>query len=55
MPAEPVPDDPGRDGDPGWMHRDPMTAAEREAWLDRLCQSGDPPDLEEEEEQASTR
>jgi hypothetical protein len=27
-----------------------MTAAEREAWLDHLCQSGDPPELEEDEE-----
>src|SRR5207344_2695868 len=28
---------------------DPMSAAEREAWLDRLCQSGDPPEEEEDE------
>jgi hypothetical protein len=27
-----------------------MTAEEREAWLDHLCRSGDPPDLEEDEE-----
>ena len=50
MPPEPVPDDPGRDGDPGWPGPDPMTAAEREAWLDRLCQSGDPPEEEDEED-----
>jgi hypothetical protein len=50
MPAEPVPADPGWDGDPAWLDQDPMTAQEREAWLDRLCQSGDPPEEEEDEE-----
>jgi len=50
MPPEPVPDDPGRDGDPARPDQDPMTAAEREAWLDRLCQSGDPPQDEGEDE-----
>ena len=35
MPPEPVPADPGRDEDLAWLDRDPMTAAEREASLDR--------------------
>ena len=43
MPPEPVPADPGWDEDPAWLDRDPMTAAEREAWLDRLCQADDDP------------
>src|SRR5215475_7071930 len=43
MPSVPAPADPGRDGDPAWLDRDPMTAAEREAWLDRLCQLDDDP------------
>ena len=43
MPSVPVPADPGRDGDPAWLDRDPMTAAEREAWLDRLCAQDDDP------------
>ena len=43
MPSVPAPADPGRDGDPAWPGRDPMTAAEREAWLDRLCQLDDDP------------
>ena len=34
---------PGRDEDPAWLDRDPMTAAEREAWLDRLCAQDDNP------------
>ena len=43
------PADPGRDGDPAWLDRDPMTAAEREAWLDRLCaQDDDPADAPQE-------
>ena len=37
------PADPGRDGDPGWPDRDPVSAAEREAWLDRLCAQDDDP------------
>ena len=37
MPAAPVPANPGWDGDLAWLDRDPMTAAEREASLDRLC------------------
>ena len=43
MPSVPVPADPGWDEDPAWLDRDPMTAAEREAWLDRLCQLDDDP------------
>ena len=43
MPPSPVPADPGWDEDPAWLDRDPMTAAEREAWLDRLCQLDDDP------------
>ena len=41
MPSVPAPADPGRDEDPGRRDRDPMTAAEREAWLDRLCEQDD--------------
>ena len=49
MPPEPVPADPGWDEDLAWLDRDPMTAAEREAWLDRLCeQDDDPSDAPEE-------
>ena len=43
MPPSPVPADPGRDEDLAWLDRDPMTAAEREAWLDRLCALDDDP------------
>src|SRR5438445_7974149 len=38
-----VPADPGWDEDLAWLDRDPMTAAEREAWLDRLCAMDDDP------------
>ncbi len=31
------------DEDPAWSRPDPMTAEEREAWLDRLCQLDDDP------------
>jgi len=49
MPSVPAPADPGRDDDPAWPDRDPMTAAEREAWLDRLCaQDDDPADAPQE-------
>ena len=34
---------PRADEDPAWLDRDPMTAAEREAWLDRLCAQDDDP------------
>src|SRR5690348_16000765 len=43
MPSVPAPADPGRDEDLAWLDRDPMTAAEREAWLDRLCAQDDDP------------
>src|SRR5262245_53907803 len=37
------------DDDPAWTRPDPMTAAEREAWLDRLCaQDDDPADAPQE-------
>src|SRR6476646_7303472 len=45
MPPEPVPADPGWDGDLAWLGRDP----ERETWLDRAREHEDPP-LEEEYE-----
>ena len=49
MPSVPAPADPGRDEDPAWLDRDPMTAGEREAWLDRLCaQDDDPADAPQE-------
>src|SRR4029077_13661352 len=50
MPPSPVPADPGRDEDPARLDRDPMTAAEREAWLDRLCQLDDDPADDPEED-----
>jgi hypothetical protein len=43
MPSVPAPADPGRDGDPAGLDRDPVTAGEREAWLDRLCGQDDDP------------
>ena len=43
MPSVPAPADPGWDEDPARPDRDPVTAAEREAWLDRLCQLDDDP------------
>jgi hypothetical protein len=43
MPSVPTPADPGWDEDPAWPDRDPMTAEEREAWLDRLCELDDDP------------
>ena len=50
MPQEPVPADPGWDDDPAWLDRDPMTAEEREAWLDHLCELDDPPEEEDDED-----
>src|SRR5438046_2402935 len=38
MSPSPVPADPGWDEDLAWLDRDPMTAAEFEASLDRLCE-----------------
>src|SRR5881392_4067496 len=50
MSSVPAPADPGWDEDPAWLDRDPMTAAEREAWLDRLCaQDDDPSDAPQED------
>jgi hypothetical protein len=48
MPPEPVPADPGRDDDLAWLDRDPMTAEEREAALDRVCEQDEPPEEEGE-------
>ena len=42
MPSESVPGDPGRDDDLAWLDRDPMTAEEREASLERLCEQDGP-------------
>ena len=50
MPPEPVPADPGWDDDPAWSRPDPMTAEEREAWLDRVCEHDGPPEEEEFED-----
>src|SRR5947207_6043708 len=38
MPPESVSADPGWDEDLAWLDRDPVTAAEFEASLDRLCE-----------------
>jgi hypothetical protein len=38
MPASPALADTGWDDDLAWLDRDPMTAAERLASLDRLCE-----------------
>src|SRR6266700_6914648 len=43
MAAPSVPADPGWGEDPAWLDRDPVSAAEREAWLDRLCAQDDDP------------
>jgi hypothetical protein len=43
MPSVPASADPGWGEDPAWLDRDPMTAEEREAWLDRLCAQDDDP------------
>src|SRR6516165_2399651 len=37
------------DEDPAWSHPDPMTAEEREAWLDHLAETDEPPEPDEEE------
>ena len=49
MPPEPVPAEPEWDDDPAWTRPDPMTAAERQASLDRLCEQ-DEGHLEDEDE-----
>ena len=43
MPSVPVPADPGWGEDPARPDRDPVSAADREAWLDRLCAQDDDP------------
>jgi hypothetical protein len=43
MPSVPAPADPGRDEDPARPDRDPVSPADREAWLDRLCELDDDP------------
>ena len=49
MTASPPEEPSGWEADPAWLDRDPMTAAEREAWLDRLCaQDDDPADAPQE-------
>jgi Domain of unknown function (DUF222) len=42
----------GWDDDPAWSRPDPMTAEEREAWLDHLAETDEPPGSEEEEDWA---
>jgi len=42
-------DPPGRDDDLAWLDRDPVTAEERAAWLDRVAEADEPPDLDEED------
>ena len=43
MPSVPASANPGWDEDPARLDGDPMTAEEREAWLDRLCEQDDDP------------
>jgi len=50
MPPEPVPADPGRDDDLAWLDRDPATAEELAAWLDRVAEFDEPPEPEEFED-----
>jgi len=52
MPQQPDPADPGRDDDLAWLDRDPMTAEEREAWLDWACEHDEPPREEDDEDYA---
>jgi Domain of unknown function (DUF222) len=47
MPQQPDPADPGPEEDLAWLDRDPMTAEEREALLDRICEHDEPPGEEE--------
>jgi hypothetical protein len=49
MPPSPVPADPGWDEDLAWLDRDPVTAAEFEASLDRLCELDEGPGEDEDE------
>jgi hypothetical protein len=50
MPASSVPADPGPDEDLAWLDRDPMTAEEREAGLDWVCEHDEPPGEDEDED-----
>ena len=50
MLPSPVPADPGRDEDLAWLDRDPVTAAEFEASLDRLCELDEGPGEDEDDE-----
>src|SRR4029077_19386098 len=50
MPPSPAPADPGWDEDLAWLDRDPMTAAEFEASLDRLCERDEGPGEDEDED-----
>ena len=43
------------DEDPAWTRPDPMTAAELEAGLDRVCEQDEPPDDEDESGGLSSR
>ena len=36
------------DDDPAWSRPDPMTAEEREAWLDHLAETDEPPEEEQD-------
>ncbi len=47
MPPAPDPADPGWDDDPARLDLDPVTAQQREAWLDHLASLDEPPDPEE--------
>ena len=49
MAVSPAPADPGRDDNLAWLDRDPMTAEEREASLDRLCEQDEGYREEEDE------
>jgi hypothetical protein len=50
MLPSPVPAGPGWDEDLAWLDRDPMTAAEFEASLDRLCELDEGPGEDEDED-----
>ena len=50
MSLPPVPADPGWDEDLAWLDRDPVTAAEFEASLDRLCELDEGPGEDEDED-----
>ncbi len=52
MPPEPASAAPGWDDDPAWSRPDPMTPEEREAWLDHLAETDEPPEEEDYEDTA---